>query len=164
MGAWNHIKSYLRVPKTVTREEAYKSGQKLQTYILSSFVTLLLQNLIVFLEVIITPRLVHLHFHVQIRILLTILILFLSMMKRSFLSKIKVKKISQWIPVMKIVQLFLVKMMIVTNIVDHLLNHLNGVINHNNKTCTRNFSFTPYATFKFIKFIKCAISCNFRNF
>ena len=26
------LKSYLRVPKTVTREEAYKGGQKLQTY------------------------------------------------------------------------------------------------------------------------------------
>ena len=31
-GSQNHLKSYLRVPKTVTREEAYKGGQKLQTY------------------------------------------------------------------------------------------------------------------------------------
>ena len=29
----NHLKSYLQVPKTVTREEAYKGVQKLQTYI-----------------------------------------------------------------------------------------------------------------------------------
>ena len=32
-GSQNHLKSYLQVPKTVTREEAYKGGQKLQTYI-----------------------------------------------------------------------------------------------------------------------------------
>ncbi len=34
LGGWsqNHLKSYLRVLKTVTREEAYKGGQKLQTY------------------------------------------------------------------------------------------------------------------------------------
>ena len=32
-GSQNHLKSYLRVPKTVTKEEAYKGGQKLQTYI-----------------------------------------------------------------------------------------------------------------------------------
>ena len=31
-GSQNHLKSYLQVPKTVTREEAYKGCQKLQTY------------------------------------------------------------------------------------------------------------------------------------
>ena len=31
-GSQNHLKSYLQVPKTVTRKEAYKGGQKLQTY------------------------------------------------------------------------------------------------------------------------------------
>ena len=31
-GSQNHLKSYLRVLKTVTKEEAYKGGQKLQTY------------------------------------------------------------------------------------------------------------------------------------
>ena len=31
-GSQNHLKSYLQVSKTVTREEAYKGGQKLQTY------------------------------------------------------------------------------------------------------------------------------------
>ena len=35
-GAGNHLKYYLRVPKNVTREEAYTGGQKLQTYIYSS--------------------------------------------------------------------------------------------------------------------------------
>ena len=37
VGGWpqNHLKSYLRVLKTVTREEAYKGSQKLQTYNLS---------------------------------------------------------------------------------------------------------------------------------
>ena len=34
-GSQNHLESYLRVTKTVTREEAYKGGQKLQTYISS---------------------------------------------------------------------------------------------------------------------------------
>ena len=33
-GSQNHFKSYLRVPKTVTREEAYTGGQKLQTYLI----------------------------------------------------------------------------------------------------------------------------------
>ena len=32
-GSKNHLKSYLQVPKTVTRKVAYKGGQKLQTYI-----------------------------------------------------------------------------------------------------------------------------------
>ena len=31
-GSQNHLKSYIQVPKTVMREEAYKGGQKLQTY------------------------------------------------------------------------------------------------------------------------------------
>ena len=31
-GSQNHLKSYLQVPKTVTREEAYKGGQKQQIY------------------------------------------------------------------------------------------------------------------------------------
>ena len=40
-GSQNHLKSYLQVPKTVTREEAYKGGQKLQTYIYPGRVQLL---------------------------------------------------------------------------------------------------------------------------
>ena len=31
-GSQNHLESNLQVPNTVTREEAYKGGQKLQTY------------------------------------------------------------------------------------------------------------------------------------
>ena len=40
-GSQNHLKSYLRVPKTVTREKAYEGGQKLQKYINSDEVATL---------------------------------------------------------------------------------------------------------------------------
>ena len=35
-----YLKYYLRVPKTVTREEAYKGGQELQTYFVAYFLNM----------------------------------------------------------------------------------------------------------------------------